>query len=161
MNGWHQLTPEEFYEHPLNRMRGGLGFSVGWIAFQSLFALVLAVLLFSLTEEMIDPVVPPNYEWASWIFLVSGPPLVLCLLWWRMSVAPAVYLVYFIGVLGFEFLAEIWSPFFVDAQTYATAEGQVPLAIFIGFMVIDLIVLWYLFFSERANVVLKRRIRSE
>ncbi|MEM1276509.1 MAG: hypothetical protein AAGH74_08285 [Pseudomonadota bacterium] len=159
MSRWQKLSPEEFYEHPLNRLRGGLMASLAWIVFQSLFALVLLVLLLLMTEDMIDPAVPSAFEWASWVFLVSGPPLVLCLLWWRMPAAPVVYLIYFVGVWAFELIAETWAPFFLLAETYATSEGQIALMVFLGFTLGDLLVLRYLFFSERANVVLHRRIR--
>ncbi|MEM8792647.1 MAG: hypothetical protein AAGE80_13590 [Pseudomonadota bacterium] len=160
MTAWRELTAEEFYEHPLNRMRGGMGFTLTWIGFQSLFALVLLILLVTLTEEMIDPLLPQTYEWASWAFLLTGPPIVLCLLIWRVAWAPAIYLAYFVGVLLFEFIAEVWSPFFLDPATYTTGDGLIALAVFLSFTVVDLIVLRYLFFSERANVILHRRARA-
>lgn len=159
MNNWVALDAEHWRAHPLNAFRGGMIWVLGWIGFQSLLAALILALLILDPWRLFDPVIPTLFNWVQWIFLAAGPPVVLALLFRRVGYAPALYFVYFLGALVFPFWAEQWSPFLTAQHTYGDGEGQMRAALFAVFTIVDVFALAYLFRSDRANVMLRRRIR--
>ncbi|MBY8974718.1 hypothetical protein KHP62_02795 [Rhodobacteraceae bacterium NNCM2] len=150
------LDPAAWQGHPLNRFRGGILWVLGWIAFQCLLALLIVVTLARDANGLFDTQIPAAFNWAQWLFLAAGPPVVLALLLLRRRLGPILYLVYFLGALAFPFTAELWSPFLTAAETYGSVEGQVRAALFVVFSAIDILALNYLFTAERAKVIFWR-----
>lgn len=159
MSNWLALDGEHWREHPLNRLRGGFVWVLIWIGFQSLLAGLILWVVATDASELFDPALPSAFNWAQWLFLAAGPPIVFVLILRRGAEGPPIYLAYFCGALLFPFWAEQWSPFLTSLETYRTGEGLARAALFAAFTIIDLFALGYLFRSDRANVVLRRRIR--
>lgn len=159
MSVWTPLAEADWHAHPLNSRRGGFRWVIGWIGFQTVLALVLTALLVTMPQELFDPAIPDSFEWAQWIFLVAGPPVVFAMLLTRHPATALLYGVYVVVVLAFSFYAEGWAPFLTAAETYRTAAGLAGAGAFAFFTTADFLALWFLTQSPRANVVLRRRVR--
>lgn len=159
MNAWQMLSPSDRAAHPLNRFEGGMLWVLGWIGFQALLAMLIVIVLAVDSQELFDPAIPDGFEWAQWIFLAFGPPMVLWLLRRRNPLGPWLYGGYFLLALAFPLYAELWSPFLTSLETYGKTKGVMGVAVFAAFTIIDLAALAYLFLSDRANVLLRSRQR--
>ena len=159
MSAFRALSHDEWQAHPLNRIRGGMAWVLGWIGFQTALALLLIGLLIFVPFELFDPSIPDGFEWGQWIVLVLGPPVVFVLLLRRAPVGRWVYALYIATVLGFSFYAERWSPFLTDVASYQSLLAFVGVGVFLAFTLADILALRFLFFSNRANIVLRRRER--
>ncbi|MEM7238698.1 MAG: hypothetical protein AAF501_12875 [Pseudomonadota bacterium] len=159
MNNWLALDADHWRSHPLNHLRGGMIWVLVWIGFQSLLAALILWIVATDASQLFDPAIPVPFNWVQWLFLAAGPPVVFALIIRRVSQGATLYFAYFCGALLFPFWAEQWSPFLTSPDTYRNADGLGRAVLFIAFTVIDLVALAYLFRSDRANVVLRRRIR--
>ena len=157
---WQALTDVEWQGHPLNRVQGGYRLVRFWIMFQVLLALILLGVLAIDHKILFDPAFPRAFDLGQWLFLCLGPPVVLWLLVRRSPLAPALYAAYFALVIVLALIAEQWAPFLTSAATYASFESGRGAIVFALFTIIDLAAMVYLFWSDRANVILRRRIRA-